>query len=54
MEKKNNRILSGSTTKSIKFNESEHSSDIHKDSSGISSILKSRPSTKLSGIKFNI
>lgn len=41
-----NRVSSASTGKSIKFN------DIDKDnsSSGLSSILKSRPSTRMSGL----
>ena len=46
LKKKNNRVSSASTTKSIKFMDSESNS---KETSSITSILKSRPSTKLSG-----
>ena len=50
-KKKENRISSASTNRSIKFHD-ELSSDslLNKDTSIPSSILKSRPSTKLSGI----
>lgn len=49
-KKARNRISSASTTKSIKFSDANgNSSENNKDSS-LSSILKSRSSTKLSGI----
>ena len=49
-KKTRNRISSASTTKSIKFSsDPNNSNDPSKDSS-LSSILKSRSSTKLSGI----
>ncbi|RNA34737.1 Sperm-associated antigen 17 [Brachionus plicatilis] len=48
-KKKENRVSSASTNRSIKFQD-EVSSDNNKDFSPPSSILKSRPSTKLSGL----